>query len=866
MPTDHAPILLSLIRTSDGINAWISDVIEDGQEYNVVPRKLKDLAHATYPGRAELLADWDALGEAHEAGAVWTALWRVFWATLSENQDTAPAAMPQQIARPARPLATAAHPRAFRGTKFQPPKPAANALDLHAWMSDDRLIDGFFARHDFARWPVLGPDGKPWPIDKFAGGRPTVAALLAMRGQSVDASFPLIFRRHFLWALRDCPASQRIAWLRLWRALGAPSQAALLPILARLCALDAAAHEWAGMAISLLPARQSIFLLCLLKHHTYRLPASQLSGEQLDAFNMLSGDDDNFAAFLDVAFDNLTRGVNIAYTLIGCHLPARDGRPESLTSHLCVASHADHVPVADIERMLAALGEDGVHWARSAWESCATQPGFARVLTETRWESLSSCVADRWLSLFQVTEWDFEKPASRAAQWKVRLAMFPELQQEMLKLPSDRHLRFVAMQLDYVAGWDDPVTLKTSWPVVLPLQVRLCSPVYPSRATGNGALSSMAIHLCDARLRWLAEIPDHSWLAIEKASRRNNDSTLIRRGLYSLTESSPDFALHALELAPKRLMRSMSLLGCLEYNSRRRFMVNALRTPWFDTDWEAMPALASCERMLALCLEYGVDSPLPRRLREHLEGRCSLSEQQVARHCSVTLARLTSVQLAALEVMAWRHIDAPFNLHDQSTAANHAVRLHASIDGGNKKSLRRFLHGYANGGVHTYLDHPLNSEWYARHPRVDATVWGSDTLHEFTDDGAIRLSIETDPLEILMLGSYVGSCLGLGGLCEYSAVACLVDANKQVVYARDAVGRVVARQLLAIDERERLVCFEVYPQSANAQVLQAFRRFDDALAHSLGLDVYCQVDGDSYEVKTILAIEWWDDGQWREFN
>jgi len=97
-------------------------------------------------------------------------------------------------------------------------------------------------------------------------------------------------------------------------------------------------------------------------------------------------------------------------------------------------------------------------------------------------------------------------------------------------------------------------------------------------------------------------------------------------------------------------------------------------------------------------------------------------------------------------------------------------------------------------------------------------------------------------------------------------VACLVDANKQVVYARDAVGRVVARQLLAIDERERLVCFEVYPHSANAQVMQAFRRFDAALANSLGLDVYCEVDGDSYEVKTILAIEWWDDGQWREFN
>jgi hypothetical protein len=60
----------------------------------------------------------------------------------------------------------------------------------------------------------------------------------------------------------------------------------------------------------------------------------------------------------------------------------------------------------------------------------------------------------------------------------------------------------------------------------------------------------------------------------------------------------------------------------------------------------------------------------------------------------------------------------------------------------------------------------------------------------------------------------------------------------------------------------RLVCFEVYLQMR----AQAFKSFDAALAHSLGLDIYCEVDGDFYEVKTILAIEWWDDGQWREFN
>ncbi|WP_156409995.1 hypothetical protein [Duganella sp. Root198D2] len=822
---------------------------------------MDEVSSAVLHGKALLLEDWRTLGNARDIGPVWPAFWRVFWATLSEVQESAPAAMPQQVMPRAKPIATAAHPRAFRGTKFQPPKPAQIDLDLHVWMSDDRLLDGFFSRHDFVRRPALGQDGQALPSSLFENGQPTVSQLTGLQGWS--GSTPVVFRRHFLWVLRKESAEKSLAWLRLWRALGAPSHGELLSILARLCALDSAAHGWAELSLNLPKPRQAAFLQYLLQHKAYRLPASQLSAEQLSAVNTLSKDDAHFRIYLDTMLDNLSRGVSAAYTLIGCQLPARDRNPDSI--YLRVAVHADEVPVADIERMLATLGEDGMHWARSAWKSCATQPGFARVLTETHWEVLSSQEANRWLSLFTVTEWDFDNPELFAAQWRVRLAMFPALHQQMLALPPDRRDRFAAMQVDYVCGWDDPATLESSWPIVLPLQVRLCGPRFPAKATGNGALSSMAVHLRGARLHQFAETGDDIWLTIERACRRDNVATLIRHGLYGLTEAMPDFALHALRFAPKPLMQSVALIGCLEYHSRRRFFAQAARTPWFATEWAAMPALATCKSILALCAEYGLDSPLPRRLRAHLMGTAHLNEAQLARHCRVTIARLPSVQLAALEAMAWRQIDGPFNLRDHSTAASHAVRLHASIDGGNKKALRRFLQGYADGGIHAYLDHPLNREWYVRHQRVDAAIWSTNKLHESTENGAIKLAIETDPLEILMLGSYVGSCLGLGGVCQYSSVACLVDANKQVVYARDASGRVVARQLIAIDERERLVCFEVYPQSVSAQVLQAFRRFDTALARSLGLDIY-RDDDEAYEVKTILAVEWWDDGQWHAVN
>ena len=855
-------LLLSLFRTRQSITAWVSNALPDGTPTVVVSLPLEELDSAVFPGPDALLADWAALGRASDVGAVWPAFWRVFWATLSEPQVAAPAAMPQRTAPLPGPVATAAHPRAFRGTKFRPPKTALVVLDLHAWMPDDRLLDGFFARHDFARWPVLGPDGQPSLIDAGHGGTQTVAALLAWQGMGEDANLPIVFRRHFLWLLRTAPAHERMAWLKLWRALGAPPQGELLAMLARLCALATTAHGWAERGLNLPQARQRIFLLRVLQDRSYRLPSNQLSGEQLSAFDALSNDDTHFDAFIKVALNNLNRGVTIAYTLIGCQLPGGSHSFESSMRALVVTAHCNDVPVADIERMLTAVGEGGAHWARLAWENCATQTGYARILSETRWESLTSETADRWLLLFRISEWDIENPALRAAQWRVRLALFPELHRQLLGLPRERQEKFVRMLGDYVYGWDDPITLQRSLPVLLPLQASLCRPPYSPRAAGDFVLSVMAVHLPAAGWQQLAATPERTWLAIERACRRDNDATLIRHGLNGVTEALPDFVLRTLAGAPKRLMRSMSLIGCLEYNVRRRFLVQAARTAWFANKWDGMAALDACARILALCVEYGIDSPLPRRLREHLAGSVTLTELQLVRHCGVTLARLPSTQLAALDAMVWRHIDGPFNLRAQSAAAHHAVRLHASVDGGNKKTLRRFLLGYAQGGVHTYLDHPLNRAWYARHPRINPAVWGSDTVRQIVGDGAIKIAIETDPLEILMLGSYVGSCLGLGGLCEYSTVACLVDANKQVAYARDAADRVVARQLLAIDERDRLVCFAIYPETKDVALRQAFKQFNIELAGALSLDIYRHDENENYEVKIIVAMEWWDDGQW----
>ncbi|QRK06882.1 hypothetical protein JQX13_43620 [Archangium violaceum] len=54
--------------------------------------------------------------------------------------------------------------------------------------------------------------------------------------------------------------------------------------------------------------------------------------------------------------------------------------------------------------------------------------------------------------------------------------------------------------------------------------------------------------------------------------------------------------------------------------------------------------------------------------------------------------------------------------------------------------------------------------------------------------GEVTLSLEQDTLEALRLGTHVGSCLGLNGLCDCSA-AVVLDVNKRVLYARGSRNR-----------------------------------------------------------------------------
>jgi hypothetical protein len=153
--------------------------------------------------------------------------------------------------------------------------------------------------------------------------------------------------------------------------------------------------------------------------------------------------------------------------------------------------------------------------------------------------------------------------------------------------------------------------------------------------------------------------------------------------------------------------------------------------------------------------------------------------------------------------------------------------------------------------------------WRQKHKSISLELWEQGIPFEAAQ-GGFSIHVERDPLEILKLGTYTGTCLGVGGICSDSAIAALLDVNKKVLYARDRRERVIARQLLAIADDDRLVCFHGYPLSSPASVKAAFREYDGAFSRALGIPLYEPVGDDDpgYRVSSVLSVYWWDDGSW----
>ncbi|HEU5060175.1 MAG TPA: hypothetical protein VFU21_26770, partial [Kofleriaceae bacterium] len=193
------------------------------------------------------------------------------------------------------------------------------------------------------------------------------------------------------------------------------------------------------------------------------------------------------------------------------------------------------------------------------------------------------------------------------------------------------------------------------------------------------------------------------------------------------------------------------------------------------------------------------------------------------------------------------------------TSREHRAALIAAmgLPGESRRLVRKLVAARAGEPPWDLRAEPANRGFLSRltRRRVKTGPWldGIGAIRCEDPSGALELSLEPDPLEVLRMGEHFGTCLSPGGENFYSAVVNAVDINKRVVYGRDQAGAVVGRCLLALTDAGHILTFHPYCHRADFEGMM--RGFAAELARRMGTRLAAHG-----KVTPLLATRWYDDG------
>ncbi|MBV9848284.1 MAG: hypothetical protein JO250_01215 [Armatimonadetes bacterium] len=830
--------LVAILRKSGGLSALVSrrrpgadlDALLAAEEapedapgfYDLAELPLSDVPAALYPRKASLLAAWDALRAVKSPD---TALVQYVLTVLRETilgtddgADLPPFALPDA---PAPMAPTAAHPRAYRGTKYRPPREkSAPAVDLRPYLCATNSLTMLLK----------------WLAESRLGAACDAEAEWQLR-------LPPLFRACLLPPLRPLGRAETNACLALYWRLELETQPSLLAAVTRLLCLqaDATSRCWLELVAALPAEHRILFADLLLETETYCLGIDSLSDDRRRLF-VTTVQGPRPASRLYGLLRALQHGVSLDYVAVGFRLD--DAQERHARFHEMDWAEI----VRDAYYPEAAVAATEPHWADAkdyhralpwhVWWECGKLVGLGRVIEAIDWMQYPPETSYQYSRFYRgFADYD-STPEDAAEVWTIIGQNVPRFEALLQATPFEYQGKLIANLKGFCWNWEDPKTLRRCLPAMDALLRRLCRPPFRRgcdlRSVGTDFLEFLTP---EQREQFLAA-SDACFQRLEEACRRDNDARLVGSGTWSLTRYLPEWTLEAFLTHPAKLFKVCKLLGSFSH---------ALR-----------------DQLVREFAPQDVQIPMPRLLREYEAGTRRLPDAQRAHYQAQWRQQTALQQLETLEQLALARLSDGFNVDPVAEAVRHALQLQCDADE-NRRALRRFLRAYWTGRTNYLLTHPRTQAWLRRHPRLNVALWqrGIPYAAETAEAGPLIISIEQDPLEALKLGTYVGSCLGLGGSFAYSAAAAVLDINKQVLYARRPNGTVLARQLIALSEGEQLVCFSVYPYTTSTELQRHFSAYDRQFAGALELPLWRpDSEEEEYAIPTILARGWWDDSAW----
>ena len=522
---------------------------------------LEETASGLVPDRDALLTAWKRLGAVQVPNEAVTAdVVRILSSTfvLASERPSSLAPLASDLRVDRRP--TAAHPRAFRGTTYQPPTAgAAPTIDYRPYLCSSRGVDMVLTvlvptwAQGLERLRLAGFElglltDSPSPLEI---GDLYLVVHHGLLDRRADA-LPEWFVTRFLWSLRGVswPAVQRM--VDLGRAVDLPKDSGLCAIAARLAAFGGAgfATGWLEHAARVPPHCRTTLLSQAIANEPKVYDPSLLSATLVGAIHGVT-QPDRSAALLGWVLRCAERGVSVDFLVAGLEL-ASAGPVDRIVN---VEPRPDaRYPVAAVAQLAEHLDSNGANgtasgWRITLWRHCGELPQLAGIVARDSWRSLPPRDAERLLWVYLDFVWASDGPEvidQMAAHAAANLDRVIALVASVAPAYRPKVIEAVASVYN---NWNQAQAPATAFPHALDLLGRLSQAPFALHANAIRALVAMVGHADpDTQLR-LAAAPDRVFLRLEKASRRRNDAYLITDGLETICASQcalagPDRLLH----------------------------------------------------------------------------------------------------------------------------------------------------------------------------------------------------------------------------------------------------------------------------------------------------------------------------------
>jgi hypothetical protein len=673
------------------------------------------------------------------------------------------------------------------------------------------------------------------------------------------SKLPKNFNLHILPLLKKEAASAITDWIWLYRSLELDRKTNLLHIISRMLKLgkEYLVRAWCKKLLPCLPNRRAIASTLILHSRVYESDPTKFNENILADFFALTSKK-NVTSRLYYFFHAIRKGLSVDYIFDGFRLSNKYcTEHQFMWFNRCKSFSYDKVVQLTnyVRRSYPRESDLPMH----LWKEWRIKNGFGKIMSDPIFFKLGSKVAYH-LAQFIVDYLYFFADAKNAPIFlKLATSALPKIFSILqFEVPQKYRVKFCKGLSSL--GWGR-TNIDDCSQNIIPLSKalqRICKRPFNRE---DHPFELLLVFVKNSKALWPAFLSasDSSFLCLEKSCRSRNDIDLIVRGSRVLLKMMPLFTIKCFRLFPGKLFEVAKLLGVFSYPDRISIVKQFRGSPECSQKFRNLDLFQIAER-IRQHLRPEISNPLPKILSKYLKGEYRLTPARLKRYRRVLFENLNLTRLNILEHSIRQTLTKSYPAANIS-GLDHAMQIVRLIRK-NRRQLKRFLHSYITGNRLYIAHHPRTVHWMRSHSMIDFEKWqkGIALTKEVEGFGLIRISLEADPFEVLKMGTYAGSCLGIGGVNAFSAAAVMLDINKQVAYARNLQGNVIARQLLAISEEDKLVCFTVYPVGINKSIKELFRKYDRRLAKNLNLEL--SVSRSQYHIQNILSQGWYDDHGW----